>query len=58
MDSSFGDHKIKYLRRNTAKTFGSSDRRPVDDRSKVSIPGPGRYEIFSSFGEVLTPRVR
>jgi hypothetical protein len=45
------------MRRNTTKNFGTSNRHAVEDKNKVSVPGPGQYESFSCFGNGFKPRI-
>ncbi len=49
-DSLFSEDRVKLMRRNTTKNFGTGHRVYVEDRSKTDIPGPGQYNNFSSFG--------
>jgi hypothetical protein len=56
-DSEFSENRVQILRRNTAKQFGTGRRMNVEDRSKVSVPGPGQYESFSSFSNSFVPNV-
>lgn len=49
-DSDFSEERVRLMRRNTTKNFGTGHRVHVEDRSKVNVPGPGQYNNFSSFG--------
>ena len=31
------------MKRNTARNFGTGNRKAVEDKSKLDIPGPGQY---------------